>query len=69
VYDAPDIAGARGFSQVQRSDAGSTVSHGVVFVHGDRFYLVFVSARDSAASVDDANTIASVVSRYATGTR
>jgi hypothetical protein len=55
IYDVaePAPAGGKGFSQVAQAGAGtaSTVSHGVVFVDGTRFFLVFVSADDSA-SVD-----------------
>ena len=50
VYDVAAPAGGKGFSQAGQAAAGegSTVSHGVVFVEGDRFFLVFVSGSDSS---------------------
>jgi hypothetical protein len=64
VYDVTSPAGGKGFSQAGQAAAGaaSTVSHGVVFVEGARFFLVFVSGNDS--SVDPtvaAQAVASVV--------
>jgi hypothetical protein len=65
MYDIPEINGSRGFSQAEHSNSGSTVSHGAVFVRGARFYLVFVSARDSAATADDARAVATAIERFA----
>lgn len=68
VYDVASPAGGRGFSQAERPDAeaGSTVSHGVVFVRDARFYLVFVTGRDSSVDPGDAvaaaQSVASVTS-------
>jgi hypothetical protein len=65
VYDAgaPAPVGSRAFSQAGRAgpDAGSTVSHGVVFVDGARFALVFVSGRDSGIDPGDAASAAASV--------
>jgi hypothetical protein len=46
VYDVDAPAGGRGFSQAGQAEAGagSTVAHGVTFVRGDRFHLVFVTS-------------------------
>ena len=50
VYDVAAPPGATGFSQAEQTAAGegSTVSHGVVFADGARFFLVFVSGSDSS---------------------
>ncbi|MEA3075466.1 MAG: hypothetical protein QOF60_374 [Actinomycetota bacterium] len=64
VYDVPDIAGAHGFSQAgdgEKSDSASVVSHGLVFVRGPRFYLVFVSGPSSSVTPDDARSVAAAV--------
>jgi hypothetical protein len=66
VYDVADVAGAHGFSQAgdgQQSDSASVVSHGLVFVRGPRFYLVFVSGPSSAVTPDDARSAAAAVDR------
>lgn len=65
VYDVAEPVGGKGFSQVGEAaaDEGSTVSHGVVFVDGERFFLVFVSGRDS--SVDP--TLAAEAARSVAG--
>lgn len=65
VYDVAQPAGGRGFSQAGQAAAGegSTVSHGVVFVDGARFFLVFVSGNDS--SVDP--TLAAQAARSVAG--
>lgn len=68
VYDVADPAGGKGFSQAGQAAAGegSTVSHGVAFVDGPRFFLVFVSATDSAG-VDP--TLAAEAARSVAGAR
>jgi hypothetical protein len=50
TYDVAAPAGGKGFSQAGQAaaGAGSTVSHGVVFVEESRFFLVFVSGNDSS---------------------
>jgi hypothetical protein len=66
VYDVADIAGAHGFSQAgdgEAADSASVVSHGLVFVRGARFYLVFVSGPSSAVTPDDARSVAAAVDR------
>ena len=57
LYDiGPPPLGGRAFSQAGQAASGSasTVSHGVVFTRGARFYLVFVSANDSSVDPADA---------------
>src|SRR5205085_6599558 len=54
VYNVDSPAGANGFSQAGRGEAAATVSHGVVFVRGARFVLVFVSGSDSSVDPGDA---------------
>ena len=65
VYDVATPEGGRGFSQAEQGAAGegSTVSHGVVFVEGARFFLVFLSGKDS--SVDP--TLAAEAARSVAG--
>ena len=65
VYDVAAPAGGKGFSQAgQRAEGeASTLSHGVVFVDGSRFFLVFVSGNDS--SVDP--TVAAEAARSVAG--
>jgi hypothetical protein len=68
LYEVQDLPGARGFSQADQSSAGSSVSHGVAFVRGARFYLVFVSGRDSRTGADEARAAALAVNRNAAAT-
>ena len=65
VYDVATPTGGRGFSQAGQPAAGqgSTVSHGVVFVDGARFFLVFVSGTDSSVDV----TLAAEAARSVAG--
>jgi hypothetical protein len=65
VYDVDSPAGAKGFSQAARGESG-TVSHGVVFVRGNRFVLVFVSGGDSKVDPGDAAAAARSVERSVT---
>lgn len=69
IYDVASPAGGRGFSQVERSgpDAGSAVSHGVVFVRDARFFLTFVTGRDSSVDPGDAVAAAQSVASVAGG--
>ncbi len=69
VYDVASPPGAKGFSQVERADpsAGSKVSHGVVFVRDVRFWLVFVTGRDSSVDPGDAVTAAQSVASVVGG--
>jgi hypothetical protein len=43
-YPVEVVPGSTGFSQAERRPAGAVTSHGVVFVRGHRFFLVFVSS-------------------------
>lgn len=43
-YPVEAVPGSTGFSQAERRPAGAVTSHGVVFVRGHRFFLVFVSS-------------------------
>jgi hypothetical protein len=63
LYDLEVPAGGRGFSQAEqaRAGAGSTVAHGVVFVRGARFFLVFVTSPDSSMGTADAAAVAGAV--------
>lgn len=63
LYDVEVPAGGRGFSQAEQAEAGagSTVAHGVTFVRGSRFFLVFVTSPDSSLSPGDAATAAGAV--------
>lgn len=63
LYDVDLPAGGRGFSQAEqaRAGAGSTVAHGVTFVRGARFFLVFVSSPDSSLGPADAAAAAQAV--------
>jgi hypothetical protein len=61
VYDVDSPSGAKGFSQAGRGDAAGTVSHGVVFVRGARFVLVFVTGKDSSVDPGDAAAAARAV--------
>jgi hypothetical protein len=63
LYDVAAPAGGRGFSQAGQAaaGAGSTVAHGVVFVRGARFALVFVSSPDSSVGPAEAARAATAV--------
>lgn len=63
LYDVEAPAGGRGFSQAEQAHAGagSTVAHGVTFVRGARFFLVFVTSPDSSLGPGDAATAAAAV--------
>jgi hypothetical protein len=43
-YPVEGVPGATGFSQAERRPTGAVTSHGVVFVRGPRFFLVFASS-------------------------
>jgi hypothetical protein len=61
LYDVESPAGAKGFSQAGRGESSATVSHGVVFVRGARFVLVFVTGTDSSVDPGDAAAAARAV--------
>lgn len=63
LYDVEVPAGGRGFSQAEQAaaGAGSTVAHGVTFVRGSRFFLVFVTSPDSSLGPGDAASAAGAV--------
>lgn len=44
VYPVEGVPGATGFSQAERRSTGAVTSHGLVFVRGHRFFLVFASS-------------------------
>lgn len=69
LYDVEAPAGGRGFSQAEQAQtgAGSTVAHGVTFVRGARFFLVFVTSPDSSLGPADAATAAGAVASAAGG--
>ena len=43
-YPVDGVPGATGFSQAERRPTGAVTAHGVVFVRGVRFFLVFVTS-------------------------
>lgn len=44
LYPVEGVPGATGFSQAERRPKGAVTSHGLVFVRGHRFFLVFASS-------------------------
>ena len=60
------MAGARGFSQVDRRDDGSLVAHGVAWVRATDFFLVFMSGPGTTVTPDDAAAVATVTAGHAT---
>ena len=64
VSDLAGPPGARAFSQAASDDDGSRVAHGVAFVRGDRFFLVFESSRTSAATAEHAAAVARTVDAW-----
>lgn len=64
ISDVADPPGARAFSQAASDESGSRVAHGVAFVRGDRFFLVFESSRTSAATAEHATAVARAVDAW-----
>ncbi len=64
-FDVTDPPGAFGFTQVDETEAGSFVGHGVVFTVGAHFFVCVVGGPGSSASADDARALASAQSARA----
>ena len=68
LYPVEGIPGASGFSQAERRPAGAVTSHGLVFVRGHRFFLVFASsARPGTTPAQVAEVGRAADARQATG--
>jgi hypothetical protein len=57
-FDVPDTPGARGFTQ---DGADGYRSHGVAFVRGARWFLVFVDGPPETTTIDEARRLAALV--------
>jgi hypothetical protein len=57
-FDVPDTPGARGFTQ---DGPDGYRSHGVAFVRGSRWFLVFVDGPPETTTIDEARRLAALV--------
>lgn len=57
-FDVPGTPGARGFTQ---GGADGYLSHGVAFVRGSRWFLVFVDGPPATTTIDEARRLAGLV--------
>ena len=68
LYPIDGIPGASGFSQAERRSTGAVTSHGLVFVRGHRFFLLFASsARPGTTPAHVAEVGRAADARQATG--
>lgn len=52
LFDVEELPGARGFRQETADAIGPLVTHGMTFVEGNRWYLVFVLGDPQTATID-----------------
>jgi hypothetical protein len=58
-FDVPDIAGARGFTNVDHDEDGSTfTAHAVSYTRGPRWFLVLLGSRHATRTTDEAIALA-----------
>jgi hypothetical protein len=58
TFEVPDVEGARGFTTIEESEAGSFTAHAVAFTRDDKWFLLLAGSTGSGVTPDDARQLA-----------